>query len=84
MVCADVRGAACGRWGWAWGDPLPVALCRAPGASPQLCQLLLVDEEMLSSHLRSFDQYGPIVQMGKPRFSEGTPLWTQWLISLGS
>ena len=46
----------------------PVALCRAPGASPQLCQLLLVDEEMLSSHLRSFDWYGPIVQMAKPRF----------------
>ena len=65
-------------------DPDLVAGLAIAEIRDQLCQLLLVDEEMLSSHLRSFDRYGPIVQMGKPRFSEGMPLWTQWLISLGS
>lgn len=63
-VCCSVWPAGLG-WGWGWGGP--VTLCGAAGASPQLCQLLLVEEEMLSSHLRSFDWYGPIVWMGKPR-----------------
>lgn len=50
------------------GRPAPQRLCVGHQEPPRSSASSSVDEEMLSSHLRSFDQYGPIVQMGKPRF----------------
>lgn len=60
-MCVCVVQGVAGGPGVGVGVGDSVTLCGAAGASPQFCQLLHVEEKMLSSHLRSFDWCGPIV-----------------------